>query len=195
MAERLADGNVAIALFANSVATGAALVALILALGPISGAHFNPAVTMVEAWQGGLAWREVPGFVAAQIAGAFAGVASAHIMFAERLFSVSDRARAGGAQVFGEFVATFGLLAVIRGCARHRPDRVAFAVGVVYHGGLLVHVLDVLRKSSGHAGTHPHRYVCRHPAHRRTGVHGGSVCRRVRWCMAAGVADSLGVAI
>ena len=129
MADRLAGGNVAIALLANSVATGAALVALILALGPISGAHFNPAVTIVEAWHGGLAWREVPCFVAAQIAGAFAGVASAHVMFAERLFSVSDRARAGGAQVFGEFVATFGLLAIIRGCARHRPDAVAFAVG------------------------------------------------------------------
>jgi glycerol uptake facilitator-like aquaporin len=86
-------------------------------------------VTVIEAWQGGLAWRDVPGFVAAQIAGAFAGVASAHVMFAERLFSVSDRARAGGAQVFGEFVATFGLLAIIRGCARHRPDAVAFAVG------------------------------------------------------------------
>src|SRR5271167_1723972 len=79
--ERLAAGNVAIALLANTIATGAALVALILTLGPISGAHFNPAVTLADAWQGGLAWREVPGYLIAQIAGAFAGVAAAHLMF------------------------------------------------------------------------------------------------------------------
>src|SRR5271166_3337566 len=86
MGERLAGGNVAIALLANTLATGAALVALILAFGPVSGAHFNPAVTLADASQGGLAWREVPAYLAAQVAGAFAGVAAAHVMFGEPLF-------------------------------------------------------------------------------------------------------------
>jgi glycerol uptake facilitator-like aquaporin len=128
MAVRLADGNVALALLANTVATGAALVALILTFGPISGAHFNPAVTLAEAAQGGLAWGDAPTYVVAQIAGAFAGTAAAHVMFGEPLFFASQRVRAGGAQLFSEFVATFGLLAVIHGCARHRASAVPFAV-------------------------------------------------------------------
>jgi glycerol uptake facilitator-like aquaporin len=129
MGERLAAGNVAIALLANTVSTGAALVALILALGPISGAHFNPAVTLVDAWQKGMAWRHVPYVIGAQVVGAFAGVAMAHAMFAEPLFQVSQHARSGGAQVFSEFVATFGLLSVIWGCVRRRPAATPFAVG------------------------------------------------------------------
>ena len=107
MGERLAGGNVAIALLANTIATGAALVALILTFGPISGAHFNPAVTLADASQGGISWREVPGYILAQVAGAFAGVASANVMF----------------------IATFGLLAVIWGCVRVRSSVVPFAVG------------------------------------------------------------------
>src|ERR1700683_2523875 len=86
MGERLAAGNVAIALIANTLATGAALVALILAFGPISGAHFNPAVTLADASQGGLPWREVPGYIAAQLLGAYAGVAAANVMFGEPVF-------------------------------------------------------------------------------------------------------------
>jgi glycerol uptake facilitator-like aquaporin len=129
MGERLAGGNVAIALLANTIATGAALVALILTLGPISGAHFNPAVTLADAWQGGLAWRDVPAYVAAQIGGAFTGVAAAHLMFSEPVFFASQRARSGSAQLFSEFVATFGLLSVIWGCARLRSSAVPFAVG------------------------------------------------------------------
>lgn len=129
MGERLAAGNVAIALLANTIATGAALVALILALGPVSGAHLNPAVTLADAWQGGMAWRHVPVYLAGQFTGAFAGVATAHLMFGEQLFSASRHIRAGNAQLFSEFVATFGLLAVIWGCARGRPSTVAFAVG------------------------------------------------------------------
>jgi glycerol uptake facilitator-like aquaporin len=129
MGERLAAGNVAIALLANTIATGAALVALILALGPISGAHLNPAVTLADAWQGGLAWRDVPIYLTAQIGGAFSGVATAHLMFNEPLFSASRHVRAGNAQLFSEFVATFGLLSIIWGCARLRPPAVAFAVG------------------------------------------------------------------
>src|SRR5689334_12389314 len=109
MGERLAGGNVAVALLATPFATGAALVALILTFGPVSGAHFNPAVTLCDAWQGGLAWREVPLYIVVQVAGAFAGVAAAHTMFELPLFSASRHARAGGAQLFSEFVATFGL--------------------------------------------------------------------------------------
>ncbi len=128
MGERLSGGNVAVALLANTIATGAALVALILAFGPVSGAHFNPAVTLADASQGGTAWREVPAYVAAQVAGAFAGVAAAHVMFGLPLFTSSRHARAGGAQLFSEFVATFGLLAIIWGCARSRSQAVPFAV-------------------------------------------------------------------
>jgi len=128
MGERLAGGNVAIALLANTLATGAALVALILTFGPISGAHFNPAVTLADAAEGGRPWREAPAYVAAQIGGAFAGVAAAHAMFGEPLFFASRHARAGGAQVFSEVVATFGLLMVIWGCARLRAGAVPFAV-------------------------------------------------------------------
>jgi glycerol uptake facilitator-like aquaporin len=134
MGERLAGGNTAIALLANTLATGAMLVALILTFGPISGAHFNPAVTLAEASQGGLPWIEASGYIGAQIMGAFAGVAAAHLMFGERVFSASRHIRAGGAQVFSEFVATFGLLCVICGCARLRSTAVPFAVGAYITG-------------------------------------------------------------
>ncbi len=128
MGERLAAGNAAIALLANTIATGAALVALILTFGPISGAHFNPAVTLADAWQRGLAWRDVPVYIFAQVGGAFAGVAVAHAMFGFPLFFASRHVRSGGAQAFSEFVATFGLLAVIWGCVRLRSSAVPFAV-------------------------------------------------------------------
>ena len=130
MAERLAGGNIALALLANTVATGAGLVVLILVFGPISGAHFNPAVTLADAWQGGMPWREVPGYLLAQVVGAFAGVAMAHGMFAEPLFVASQHVRTGPDQWFSEFVATFGLLAVIWGCVRQRPSVTPFAVGL-----------------------------------------------------------------
>jgi glycerol uptake facilitator-like aquaporin len=133
MGERLTGGNVAIALLANTLATGAMLVTLILTFGPISGAHFNPAVTLADASQGGLAWREVPGYLAVQVIGAFAGVASAHLMFGVPVFSASRHARSGGAQMFSEFVATFGLC-VIWACARRRSSAVPFAVGAYITG-------------------------------------------------------------
>jgi len=129
MGERLAGGNVAIALLANTMATGAGLVALILTFGPISGAHFNPAVTLADASRGGLRWGEVPVYVAAQILGAYAGVAVGDAMFGEPIFSASRHVRAGAPQLLSEFVATFGLLAVIWGCARRRSGAVPFAVG------------------------------------------------------------------
>jgi glycerol uptake facilitator-like aquaporin len=128
MGERLAAGNTAIALLANTLATGAALIALILTFGPISGGHFNPAVTLADAWQRGITWREVSPYIFAQFAGAFVGVAAAHLMFGLPLFFVSRHARSGSSQVFSEFVATFGLLAVIWGCVRFRSSAVPFAV-------------------------------------------------------------------
>ena len=128
MGERLAGGNVAVALLANTLATGAALVALILTFGPVSGGHFNPAVTLADASQGGLAWRDVPGYLIAQLVGAVGGVWVAHAMFGERVLMVSTHARHGVAQMFSEFVATFGLLAVIWGCSRRRSAAVPFAV-------------------------------------------------------------------
>ena len=129
MAERLAGGNIAIALLANTLATGAMLVALILTFGAISGAHFNPAVTLMDAWQGGLQWKLATAYVSAQCAGGIAGVAAAHLMFGLPLVSASAHVRAGGAQLCSEFIATFGLLTVIWGCSRNRPEAVPFAVG------------------------------------------------------------------
>jgi glycerol uptake facilitator-like aquaporin len=128
MGERLAGGNVAIALLANALATGAGLVAIILMFGPISGAHFNPVVTLSAAWQGHVPGREVLPYIAMQILGAFAGVAAAHAMFGEPVFLASEHVRAGPAQWSSEFVATFGLLAVIIGCSRSRPTVTPFAV-------------------------------------------------------------------
>jgi len=128
MAERLAGGNVAIALLANAIATGAGLVALILMFGTISGAHFNPVVTLSEAWQGNLAAKEVVPYIAVQIIGAFAGVAAAHGMFDLPLYIASEHVRTGASQWWSEFVATFGLIAVIIGCSRSRPAVTPFAV-------------------------------------------------------------------
>ena len=129
MAERLSGGNVALALLANTIATGTALVALILAFGAVSGAHFNPAVTLSDALVGGTDWKDVPLYLCGQVLGAYTGVATAHLMFGLPMFSASTHARSGGAQIFSEFVATFGLVAVISGCARSRPHAVPYAVG------------------------------------------------------------------
>ena len=130
MGDRLAAGNVAVALLANTIATGAALVALILTFGPISGAHFNPAVTVADASQGGTRWSDVPTYIGAQIVGAFVGVFVAHLMFEEQVLQVSTHVRSGGSQVLSEFIATFGLLAVISGCSRTRSESVPFGVGL-----------------------------------------------------------------
>jgi glycerol uptake facilitator-like aquaporin len=129
MGDRLANGNVALALLANTVATGAALVALIIAFGPVSGAHLNPIVTLMDAFEGGLSWIEVPQYVAAQVVGGISGAIAAHLMFGVSMISLSTHVRSGPAQVFSEFVATFGLLSVIWGSSRLRSDAVPFAVG------------------------------------------------------------------
>jgi glycerol uptake facilitator-like aquaporin len=128
MAQNLAGGNIAIALLANAIATGAGLVALILMFGPVSGAHFNPAVTLSEAWQKNIAVHEAALYIAVQIGAAFAGVAAAHLMFELPLFSASVHVRTGAAQWWSEFVATFGLIGVIIGCSRSRPAVTPFAV-------------------------------------------------------------------
>jgi glycerol uptake facilitator-like aquaporin len=135
MGERLAGGNVAVALLANTLATGAGLVPLLLAFGPISGAHLNPAVTLADAAVGGRPWREVPGYVAAQILGAFVGVAVAHVMFEEPVFFASQHARSGASQLVSELVASFGLLATIWGTVRTRPAAIPFAVGAYVTAG------------------------------------------------------------
>ena len=128
MGDRLADGSGSLALLACTLATGAGLAALILTFGPVSGAHFNPAVTLSEAWLGNTRWRAVAPYIVAQIAGAFIGVAAAHLMFGEPIFFVSQHVRTGPAQWWSEFVATFGLVAVIIGCSRSRPGVTPFAV-------------------------------------------------------------------
>jgi glycerol uptake facilitator-like aquaporin len=129
MAERLAGGNIALALMANTIATGAALVALIVTFGPISGAHFNPVVSVMDALERGLRWDECACYVAGQIAGGVSGAFVAHLMFDLPLVSLSRHARNGPSQFFSEFVATFGLISVIWGCARLRSVAVPFAVG------------------------------------------------------------------
>ena len=130
MGERLAGGNVAIALLGNTLATGAGLVVLIQVFGPISGAHFNPAVTAVFALRRELSARLALAYVAAQLAGAVLGVFVAHAMFAEPILQVSARLRDGPAQAVSEFVATFGLLAAILGTQRFRPEATPYAVGL-----------------------------------------------------------------
>lgn len=129
MGERLAAGNVALALLANTVATGAALVVLILTFGPISGAHFNPVVTFADALEGGISWADTLPYITAQIFGGISGAIIAHVMFGLPVVSLSQHARTGPPQWFSEFVATFGLLSVIWGCSRTRSSVVPFAVG------------------------------------------------------------------
>lgn len=130
MGERLAGGSVSLALLANTLATGAALVALLLAFGRISGAHLNPAVTVCAAWERDLPWHEVRPYVRAQVAGAIVGVGVADLMFGLAPYSLAQHARAGASQLLSELVATFGLLCVLWGCSRlHSSPVVPFAVG------------------------------------------------------------------
>jgi glycerol uptake facilitator-like aquaporin len=129
MGERLAGGNAALALLANTIATGAALVALILAFGQISGAHFNPVVTVMDALGKGLPWVETPFYLAGQVIGGVTGAVLTHLMFSLPAVSLSRHARSGPRQTLSEFIATFGLVSVIWGCSRLRSNAAAFAVG------------------------------------------------------------------
>ncbi len=128
MGEKLAGGNTAVALLANALATGAGLIFLILSFGDISGAHFNPAVSLTEAWQGNLSWREAPFYILSQTFGAVFGVGIANLMFELPVFSASTKIRTGNAQFLSEFVATFGLIAVIRTGVKFRPNLVFLMV-------------------------------------------------------------------
>lgn len=130
MGERLAGGNVAIALLGNTLATGAALVVLIMVFGPVSGAHFNPAVTLVFAIRRELSALVGAAYAAVQVAGGALGVFAAHAMFAEPIWQVSAKLRDGPGQAFSEFIATFGLVATILGTLRFRPQATALAVGL-----------------------------------------------------------------
>ncbi len=135
MGERLAGGNVAIALLGNTIATGAILVVLILVFGPISGAHFNPAVTLSFALRRQISAPDALFYVGAQIVGGLAGVFCAHLMFEETILQFSTNSRTGPAQWFAEIVATFGLVATILACIRWRPPVVPFAVGLYITAG------------------------------------------------------------
>lgn len=130
MGERLGGGNAALALLGNSIATGCGLAVLILVLAPVSGAHFNPVITLLAALQRELPWGEAAAYVAVQVVAAFVGTGAADFMFGEPIFSAATRVRTGPPQWFSEGVATFGLVVVIVGCARHRPAATPFAVGL-----------------------------------------------------------------
>jgi glycerol uptake facilitator-like aquaporin len=130
MAQKLAGGNVALALLGNTLPTGAILVVLILIFGPLSGAHFNPAVSIAFALRRGLPWPEAALYIAAQIAGAMIGVWTAHLMFELPLWQLSATVRTGAGQWLAEAVATFGLVLTILGCAARAPAAVPYAVGL-----------------------------------------------------------------
>jgi glycerol uptake facilitator-like aquaporin len=134
MAERFCGGNVGLTLLANAIATGGALVALILAFGPVSGAHMNPVVTLAVAATGGLAWRVVPAYLAAQVIGAIAGAWLAHGMFDLPIWQISSHGRTGAGQWIAEAIATFGLLMIIWGCRVHPAPVTAFAVAAYITG-------------------------------------------------------------
>lgn len=130
MGSNLSGGNIAIALLGNTIPTGAMLVVLILIFGPVSGAHMNPAVSLGAAIKGDLAWRDLPVYGVAQLAGAIIGVWCAHLMFELPVLQVSTHARTGGAQIVSEFIATMGLVLTILGCAARAPTSTPFAVGL-----------------------------------------------------------------
>ena len=164
MGARLSPGNDAIALLANSLATGGALIALIGALGPISGAHFNPAVTLFELAGRRIAWQATLAYIPAQLAGAIAGVVIAHAMFALPLLQTSGHARDTGGEFIGEIVATFGLLLTIWGTARAKPDARAGGGRRLHHRRLLVHLVDLVRQPCRHHRPRTDRHVLGHSA-------------------------------
>ena len=135
MAETLAGGNAAVALIGNTLATGAILMVLILVLGPVSAAHFNPAVTFAFALRGLQPWRETPGYMGAQIIGGMIGLVAAHAMFDQALIQLSTHARTGGGQWLGEIVASFGLVGTILMLLRSRADAIPWAVGLYISAG------------------------------------------------------------
>ena len=177
MAENLADGNAAVALLGNTLATGAILAVLITMLGPISGAHFNPAVTMAFLVRREIDSKTAAAYLVVQIAGGLAGAVLAHAMFDMDLVQVSTQARTGAGQWLAEGVATFGLVATILATLKARPSAVAAMGRSLHQRRLLVHGLHILRQPGGDGGPIFHRHVQRHCARRRPGVHRCAVCR------------------
>jgi|SRR5450755_3929535 glycerol uptake facilitator-like aquaporin len=175
--ERLSGGNIAIALLANTLATGAALVALILTFGPISGAHLNPVVTLCMGLRRLLPWKEVMPYVSAQFIGGMFGTLLAHVMFGRELYSISQHQRSGLPQLVSEFVAALGLLCVIWGCLNIR-SALAVPIAVASYITVLVYRLNIVRKSRRHSGAFRHGYLRGHPPGRCTGLHCGSS----GWC-------------
>src|SRR5829696_7194552 len=179
MALKLAGGNGALALLCNTIPTGAILAVLILTFGPLSGAHFNPAVSLAFAWRGELPARLAGLYIAAQVIGGIVGVWAAHVMFELPLWRLSTTGRTGPGQWFAEAVATFGLGLTILGCLARTPAAIPYAVGLYITGGLLVHGFNVLRQSGRNCSAGALRHVCgdcarwRPRVHRRsTGWHG-----------------------
>ena len=164
MGERLAGGNVAIALLGNTLSTGAGLTVLITIFGPLSGAHFNPAVTLVFALRREIGWSTAAAYIAAQIVGGVLGVWAAHAMFAEPIWQVSTKLRDGPAQAFAEFVATFGLIAAILGSIRFRSEATPMIVGLYITVRLLVHRVDLVRQPGGDVRPVAVEHVRRHRA-------------------------------
>lgn len=192
MGERLAAGNVAIALLANSIATGAALVALILALAPVSGAHFNPAVTLAAALAREMPWSDACAYIAVQIVAAFIGVASAHLMLGEPLFSASQHARSGGAQrwcaVVERICRNIRIAAGNHWLRAQSSDCDSLWRRMLHRCSLLVYRFDIVRESRGDSGPRSERYFRGNTSYRYAGVCGGTIhrCARSRWCDALG---------
>ena len=193
MGESLAGGNIAIALLANSLATGAMLVVLIIVFGPVSGAHFNPAVSGVMLARNQMTARLCGLYIVAQVVGGILGVLAAHAMFGLPIIEISVKARTGPPQWFAEAVATFGLVMTILGTIHARPDAVPFTVGL-YHRCILVYRVDFLRQPGSDTSASLHRHLCRYRSVGRCRLYFGagdlalpSAWPRRRYCFASAV--------
>ncbi len=178
MAEQLAGGNIALALLGNTLATAAMLLVLITMLGPVSGAQFNPAVTLVFALRRELSWRDAALYTVAQVIGGLGGAVIAHAMFDLPVFEIGSKVRTGPGQWLGEAVATFALVLTILGTIRHRPHWVPISRRGGDYGRLLVHLVDEFRQSGDHRGTVVDRQFFGHPPRRCAGVHHRATRRR-----------------
>lgn len=190
MAQKLAGGNGALALLCNTLPTSAILVVLILVFGPLSGAHFNPAVTLAFALRAGLPWSTAAVYIVAQLLGGIIGVWMAHLMFELPVSQFSITVRTGPGQWLAEAVATFGLLLTVFGCVWRRPELSGVRGGPLHHGGLLVHGVNVLRQPGSHRCPVAFRHLCGDSTRRSAGLHRCPTCRNAR----GGDAQSLALA-
>ena len=194
MAQRLSGGNDALALLCNTLPTGAILTVLILIFGPVSGAHFNPAVTLAFALRGELPWPMACMYLAAQVSGAIIGVWAAHLMFELPVWQFSTHVRTGPGQWFAEAVATFGLVLTIFGCVARTPQFGRVRGGSLHYGSLLVHCLDIFCKSGGDHRAFAVRHLRRHRASRRACIcpRATSRCHRLHGAGTVALASSEG---